>query len=131
MALAGWVAPAARDYRFPNSAESQARRQGNEGRTQQLPNQVADIVRHLEGWKAPTSLSFKESHQPGNCRSLNDARDFILAVFGTPGSSSDPTRRASTGALNPDLPRWLQGYPAEWGRFAATATRSVRRSPQK
>lgn len=45
-----------------------------------------------------------------------------LASGTTPNGSTAPT--ASIGQLNPEHPRWLQGYPAEWGSFADTATRS-------
>ena len=37
---ANWSIPASRDYRSPDSAESQANRAGNEKRTQQLANQI-------------------------------------------------------------------------------------------
>ena len=32
----------------------------------------------------------------------------------------------SGGQLNPDLSRWLMGYPAEWGSCGATAMQSIR-----
>jgi len=45
-----------------------------------------------------------------------------LASGTAPTGSTAPTE--SIGQLNPELPRWLQGYPAEWGSYADTATRS-------
>ena len=42
--------------------------------------------------------------------------------------SSSPVSTASRGVLNPALPRWLMGFPAEWGSFAPTATPSRRKS---
>jgi hypothetical protein len=44
-----WATPSARDYRSPNSAESQDRRNADSARGQQLPNQVAH-----DGLPAPT-----------------------------------------------------------------------------
>ncbi len=46
----------------------------------------------------------------------------------TPTGSSAAT--AKPGQLNPEHSRWLQGYPAGYSSFAATATRSTRSSPR-
>lgn len=143
-------------------------------------------------WPTPTSLSFKDSHQPGMnqfadsiikkigpARSLSPratatsrdwrsdksqltseelygskgqplARQALYEVSGPePTGSTAPT--ASGGALNPELPRWLQGYPPAWAkacpgntewlwaqreatesaRCAATGTRSTRSAPPR
>lgn len=44
-AIAAWPTPASRDYRSPNSQDSQDRRNTNSARGQQLPNFVADLSR--------------------------------------------------------------------------------------
>lgn len=47
-----------------------------------------------------------------------------------PSGSSAETRMApSGGRLDPGHSCWLQAFPAEWGSFADTATRSTSRSP--
>jgi hypothetical protein len=45
-----------------------------------------------------------------------------LASGMMPTGSTAPTE--STGQLNPEHPRWLQGFPAGWGSFEGTAMRS-------
>ncbi len=121
--LGAWPAPTARDHRFANSAESQARRNQDSQRGQQLPNDVMDLVR---GWAAPTSLSFAGSHQPGNSRNMNAIREAALAASGTTGCSSGPTAKENTGALSPALICWIQGYDAVWLNCAPSAMPSSR-----
>ena len=74
----------------------------------ELPNDVMDLVR---GWAAPTSLSFAESHQPGNSRNMNANFEAALAAFGTTGCSSEPTAKENTGALSPALICWIRMMP--------------------
>jgi hypothetical protein len=53
-----------------------------------------------------------------------------LADSGASANGSS-TEMAKPGQLNPEHSRWLQGYPAEWGKYAVTETRSVRKSPRR
>lgn len=46
---------------------------------------------------------------------------------GTTLSQSD-SRTGKPGALNPELSRWLMGFPREWSSYADTATPSSRKS---
>lgn len=100
-------------------------------------------VRLLAGWPSPTALSFKESHQPGNNRSMNRTKE--LAGWPTPNvmaggsksrggdrkdelligglvhgltSTSSPAPTAANGVLNSAFSRWLMGYPATWDAHA-------------
>lgn len=52
-----WATPAARDYRYPNSPESQARRNACRTRGQQLANEVAHLGPTLCGCSAGTESS--------------------------------------------------------------------------
>ena len=80
----------------------------------------------------PTSLSFKDSHQPGNSRSLNLMRAHFAMDHGGPapnGSSALSTEKR--GAPNPEFPFWLMGFPDEWVFGALAAMRSYRSSRRK
>jgi hypothetical protein len=62
-------------------------------------------------WPSPTSLSFGESHQPGNSRSYNAtmglASSLPAPATSTDGVESLPMRRT----LNPLFVAWLMGWP--------------------
>ena len=79
-----WPTPAARDYRTPNSAESQDERNAGSERGQQLQNFVEHCL--------PSPLA-----------------QAIPA-----GSTSLPARRASRRRLNPVFVEWLMGWPPMW-----------------
>lgn len=83
-------------------------------------------------WPTPTSLSFKESHQPGNSRSMNKMLALAegTALTGpTPNGSSATTEKR--GAPNPVFAFWLMGFPDEWTSGALAAMRSFRRRRPK
>jgi hypothetical protein len=96
-------------------------------------------------WPTPTSLSFKDSHQPGNCNSMNRmmelAQDTKLTAETVVGGPTPNGLRATTtkrGAPNPEFPCWLMGWPAElvFGAlrgiqsFRSSRPKSSRRSPK-
>jgi hypothetical protein len=77
------------------------------------------------GWGTLTSRDHKDS--PGQSVPTNGFLGRQALESGTTQSQS-PASTASRGVLNPELPRWLMGFPAEWGNYAPTATPSSRRS---
>lgn len=78
-----------------------------------LPAQTAQ-------WPTPTSLSFGDSHQPGNSRSYNETMrlaSFLQAQEKSQvGASSSNERRS----LNPLFVEWLMGWPPGWTLLAWT-----------
>lgn len=75
----------------------------------------------------PTSLSFKDSHQPGNSRSSNMMRaHFETALSGPTTNGSSAPSMAKRGAPNPEFPFWLMGFPDEWISGALAAMRLYR-----
>lgn len=80
----------------------------------------------------PTPLSFKDSHQPGNSRSLNLLRaHFETALGGQTPNGSSALSTAKRGAPNPVFAFWLMGFPAEWISGALEAMRSYRKPRRK
>ena len=76
-------------------------------------------------WGTPTSRDWKD----GDCSHLGLPVKGLVSrqVLGVMSSgSSAPT--GGVGQLNQEFVRWIMGYPAAWGSFAPTATRSSRRS---
>jgi hypothetical protein len=59
-------------------------------------------------------------------KTVEQTRD-AAAVSGA-GSTSFITETARRGVLNPELSRWLMGFPAAWGCCGATAMQSCRKS---
>jgi hypothetical protein len=71
-------------------------------------------------WPTPTSLSFSESHQPGNSRSYNITMDLASSLRGrlTSQGGSEPLKLRRT--LNPQFVEWLMGWPHGWTCLALT-----------
>lgn len=71
-------------------------------------------------WPTPTSLSFGDSHQPGNSRSYNQTMEAASSLrdrLTSPvGAVSSPDRRS----LNPLFVEWLMGWPPGWTLVAWT-----------
>lgn len=108
----GWSTPSARDWKdTAGMATSAVNPDGSERtRLDQLPRQAA-----LAGW--PTL-----SEVPGGPMRLTVSGQMLTGSF---------AGMESGGQLNPDLSRWLMGYPAGWASCGATVMQSSRRSPQR
>lgn len=78
-----------------------------------LPMQAAQ-------WPTPTSLSYGESHQPGNSRNYNRTMDLARSLpdrpISTDGEGSSHIRRT----LNPLFVEWLMGWPRGWTSLGLT-----------
>jgi len=78
-----------------------------------LPMQAAQ-------WPTPTSLSYGESHQPGNSRNYNRTIDLARSLpdrpISTDGEESSHIRRT----LNPQFVEWLMGWPRGWTSLGLT-----------
>lgn len=92
----------------------------------------------IAGWMTPTGggiqatpsviqkkTAYRESvgrgYWPGSLE------EQVTAFITGTSTSSSPAETEKRGALNPELPRWLMGYPEEWGSCGATAMQSFRK----
>ena len=87
----------------------------------------------LAGWATPTVSDEKmdrrsdkaiEKHMNRPDTDVNLAKQARISGNQLP---SFPVATGKRGALNPDLSRWLMGYPEEWGSCGATAMQSCRK----
>ena len=109
-AMAGWATPSTRDHKDTQNLAPRCEGTGAWAeRLDQLGRQA-----QLAGWAKPKVLNYEAAG----------------AIDSGTGSSSSPAGTEKPGVLNPELSRWLMGYPAAWGSCGATAMRSVRGRPR-
>jgi len=84
---------------------------------------------HLAGWATPQERDGKGIDQNYQHGAINNSLPNQIEALGATSTSS-PAQTEKRGALNPALPRWLMGFPAEWDSCGATAIQSVRKSRQ-
>ena len=154
--LAGWPTPQARDH-FPAHTPEYIATKKAEGHGMANLNDVAATVagwpsvracegsnppmgkdgRHagltqvVVGWVTPSQRDYKDTpgmsltgtNPDGSERTRIDQLPRQAAIAG----QSSPAATGKRGVLNPDLPRWLMDYPAEWASFAVSATPSTRK----
>ena len=138
--LAGWPTPTALHRpRTPETmAKSAAFRKRNANQNT-VPLYLEEAAR-LAGWATPnaadswtppyaTENTMRGGDPNGTLRSTSGslAKDVVMLVLGQTPSAS-PSSTESGGVLNPELSRWLMGFPEEWGNYAPTATPSSRKS---
>ena len=76
-------------------------------------------------WPAPTSLSFDKSHQPGNCRSMNDMADMMVTFAAWPAvQAAEAGAKSRSGDRKDEL--LLQGMM----RANTPAEASTRSTPR-
>lgn len=100
-------------------------------RTDQLPRQASQAI---QGWSTPTAEDPRRGIAPPR------ATDTGVPLSQQAGMVSGTTGESSTlltekrGGLNPELSRWLQGYPETWtcsGRLAMQLIRTLRANSSK
>jgi hypothetical protein len=128
--LAGWVTPSSRDWKdTPGMSPTGTNPDGTERtRLDQLPRQAA-----LAGWATPVvndATGSKYTYSGGDHeKPAMKLPGHAELASGPPASTSHaPTEKR--GVLNPELPRWLLGFPAAWTCCGVTAMQSARRSPR-
>jgi hypothetical protein len=106
----------AKQWATPRATEDGQWQNANREQTKQ----TLTLTRQAYQWPTPTSLSFGESHQPGNSKSMNDTLDLASSLRDRltylAGAESSKERRS----LNPLFVEWLMGWPPGWTLLAWT-----------
>lgn len=114
-AFTGWPTPAARDH-FPAHKPEYIAAKMAEGHGMSNLNDVVQI--RLMGWATPTAIT--------------DTGGAALCKWGGTGSRAKLREAVGdtvlNGALAPEFPLWLMGYPTAWARCAARVTPLSRKS---
>lgn len=119
---AGWCSPSELDWKdTPGMAMTATNPDGTiRTRADQLPRQAA-----LAGYATPHASDAKRT-DGGTVPTIGMAARGMITKSSGAETPEATNSRSSRGVLNPDLPRWLMGFPRAWCDSAVTAMQSFR-----
>lgn len=108
--LAGWATPVVQPANGTPEAFLRRKRESMERGSQSMGVCLSDLNMQVQAWAADSPARLTASG---------------VTLTGSTAAME------SGGQLNPDLSRWLMGYPAVWGSCGAMAMQSFRKSPPR
>jgi hypothetical protein len=132
----GWPTPQAFDAssdglpkepRYKGNAPSE---QGNTRDPNKPGSYRADLkdIAGLATWPTPRAEEREQHNSRDNYVALSLQAKAVQQGDSGPTANGSPTETGAKGRLNPELSRWLMGFPKGWSYYADTATRSSRKS---
>lgn len=121
--FSGWPTPRAED------SESTGAHRGKADTMTSAARLAGWVTPSARDWKDSAGMSITGTNPDGTKRSRLDQLPRQAAIAGI-GLKSSRAQTEKRGGLNPDLPRWLMGFPRAWCACAATVMLSFPKSPR-
>lgn len=109
-----WSTPSVADVTGGRKARS-----GDRSDEPLMNGQAEKLVERLN-WPTPTSLSYADSHQPGNSQSMNITLDLASSLRDQMTYPVGEIPSKERRSLNPLFVEWLMGWPPGWTLLAWT-----------
>jgi len=134
MVEAPWPTPCAgEDNKTPEAHLAMKKRMGERDGTGANRTAITSlaVMAQYTGWPTPRAEEREQHNSRDNYVALSLAAKTVQQEDSGPTASGSPTGTAAKGRLNPELSRWLMGYPKGWSYYAVTGTPSSRKSPPR
>ena len=125
--IAGWPTPTSvnRERNEETLAKCAEFRKRNANQNT-VPLYLGEVARNaaMAGWPTPTTRDHKDGDET-SCQNVP-----VNALLGRSVHLGSTVEMTNAGALNPQFPCWLMGFPIAWESCADLVTRSSRKSPR-